>query len=144
MLVRRLKREQNGQLQYACARVTISMPWFPYKKLGLHPMAMICSKDERQEVVALPPQLALHAPQSLTFQVYTSQGLRLHCCIRGSSTLMCAQADCSVAEVSLALAMHTTCRVVVPPPHLAEQALQGVYSQWGSLQPKPLWHHILC
>ena len=100
--------------------------------------------EERQEEEDLPPQVALHMPQSLTFQVDTSQGLRLHCCIRGSSTLMCAQADCSVAEVSLALAMHTTCRLVVPPPHLAEQALQGVYSQWGLLQPKPLWHNKLC
>ncbi len=40
MLVRRLKREQNGQLQYASAHVTLSMPWFPYKKLRVQQVAI--------------------------------------------------------------------------------------------------------
>lgn len=92
----------------------------------------------------LPPHVALQVPQSSTPQVYTSQGLKLHCCIRGPSTLMCAQAEESMTEVSLALAMHTACLLVVPPPHLAEQLPQGVYSQCGSLQPKPLQSHIKC
>ena len=32
---------RNGQLQYTSAHVTLSMPCFPYKKLGLHQLAVL-------------------------------------------------------------------------------------------------------
>ena len=49
-----------------------------------------------------------------------------------------AQTDASATEVSLALAMQTACLVALPPLHVAEQLLQGVYFQCGPLQPEPL------
>ena len=80
-------------------------------------------------------------PHVPTCQLYTEQGPTLHVRCRGCVCSTPAQTDAGLMLVLLALAMQTASRLLLPPPQLALQLPQGLYSQWRLLQPAALCDH---